>query len=109
MFIKQIDSDIDVAQIYVDDIVFGSTSHNCMQEFVNQMKQEFEISIVSELTYFLGFQVKQLKDKIFISQSKYVKDLVKKFGLETTKHMRTSMGINVKLIKNENGFSIDPR
>ena len=79
-----------------------------MQEFYDQIKQEFVMSIVGELTYFLGLQVKQLKDGIFISQSKYAKDLVKKFGLEATKHMRTPMGTIVKLTKNENGFSVDP-
>lgn len=53
------------------------------------MKSKFEMSMVGELTYFLGFQVKQLKDGIFLSQSKYAKELVKKFGLESTKHYRT--------------------
>ncbi|RVW68345.1 hypothetical protein CK203_064541 [Vitis vinifera] len=56
-----------VAQIYVDDIVFGSTSSECALDFAKEMKSEFEMSMVGELTYFLGFQVKQLKDGIFLS------------------------------------------
>ena len=60
--------------------------------------------MVDELTYFLGLQVKELKDGIFISQSKNAKNLVKKFSLETTKNMRTPMGTNVKLTKDENGL-----
>ena len=66
------------------------------------------MNMVGELTYFLGLQVKQLKDGIFISQSKYAKNLVKKFDLETIKRMRTLMRTNVKLSKDENGPSVDP-
>ena len=65
------------------------------------MKSEFEMSMVGEFTYFLGFQMKQLKDGIFLSQSKYARELVKKFGLESTKHFRTPMPINLKLSKDE--------
>ena len=56
-----------VAQVYVDDIVFGSTIDNLAQEFSEEMKKEFEVSMVGELNYFLGLQVKQRKDVIFIS------------------------------------------
>ncbi|KAL6340170.1 hypothetical protein AAG906_040606 [Vitis piasezkii] len=71
LFIKRNDKVFLVAQIYVDDIVFGSTSNECALDFAKEMKSEFEMSMVRELTYFLGFQVKQLKDGIFLSQSKY--------------------------------------
>ena len=57
------------------------------------------MSMVSELTFFLGFQIRQLKNGIFISQSKYATELVKKFGLESTKHSRTPMSITTKLSK----------
>ncbi|RVW36748.1 hypothetical protein CK203_035067 [Vitis vinifera] len=67
--------------------------------------------MVGELTYFLGFQVKQLKDGIFLSQSKYARELVKKFGLESTKHFRTPMPINLKLSKDESkkGYQAYPK
>ena len=55
------------------------------------MKNEFEMSMVGELNYFLELQVKQSNDGIFISQSKYAKNLVKKFGIDSTKHMKTPM------------------
>ncbi|RVX08050.1 Retrovirus-related Pol polyprotein from transposon TNT 1-94 [Vitis vinifera] len=71
LFIRRNDEVFLVAQIYVDDIVFGSTSSECALDFAKEMKSEFEMSMVGELTYFLGFQVKQLKDGIFLSQSKY--------------------------------------
>ena len=66
------------------------------------------MSMVGELNYFLGLQVKQSNDGIFISQNKYAKNLVKKFGLDLAKHMNTPMGTNDKLSKDENGVSIDP-
>ena len=107
LFIKHIDSNIIVAQIYLDDIMFGSTSNNNVQEIVDQMKREFEMTMVGELTYFLGLQVKQPRDGIFTSQSKYSKNLVKKLGFETSKHMKPPMGTKVKLIKDENSPRVD--
>ncbi|KAL6318146.1 hypothetical protein AAG906_035651 [Vitis piasezkii] len=101
LFTRRNDEVFLVAQIYVDDIVFDSTSNECALDFSKEMKSEFEMSMVGELTYFLGFQVKQLKNGIFLSQSKYAKELVKKFGLESTKHFRTPMPTNLKLSKDE--------
>ena len=71
------------------------------------MKSEFEMSMVGELTYFLLFQVKQLKDGIFLSLSKYARELVKKFGLESTKHFRTPMPTNLKISKDEFGKVVE--
>ncbi|RVW15001.1 Copia protein [Vitis vinifera] len=107
LFIRRNDEVFLVAQIYVDDIVFGSTSSECALDFAKEMKSEFEMSMVGELTYFLGFQVKQLKDGIFLSQSKYARELVKKFGLESTKHFRTPMPTNLKLSKDESGKGVE--
>jgi len=56
-----------IAQIYVDDIVFGGMSNQMVQQFVKQIQSEFEICLVGELTYFLGLQLKQMEDTIFIS------------------------------------------
>ena len=64
--------------------------------------------MVGELNYFLDLQVKQSNEWIFISQSKYARNLVKKFGLETSKHIKTPMRTNEKLSKDENGISVDP-
>ena len=108
LFIKSFKSGITIAQIYVDDIVFGSTVDDKLTEFVEQMKNEFEMSMVGELNYFLGLQVKQSNDGIFISQSKYAKNLVKKFGMDSAKHLKTPMGTNEKLSKDDNGVPVDP-
>ena len=83
LFVKRDEKSLLVAQVYVDDIVFGSTIDHLAHEFSEEMKREFKISMVGELNYFLGLQVKQQKDGIFISQEKYAKNLVKRFGLNS--------------------------
>nr|GEZ38902.1 hypothetical protein [Tanacetum cinerariifolium] len=71
--------------VYVDDIIFGSTNKAWCDEFEVLMKGEFEMSAMGELTFFLGLQVKQLPNEIFISQDKYVKDMLKKFDMESVR------------------------
>ena len=66
-------------------IIFGATNEYFCQEFSKVMQGEFEMNMMGELTFFLGLQVKQTKDGIFINQAKYVKDLLKRFGLEASK------------------------
>jgi Reverse transcriptase (RNA-dependent DNA polymerase) len=97
LFIKREKSIISVAQIYVDDIIFGSTSASAYKEFVRIMESEFEMSMVGELTFFLGFQIKQMELGTFISQEKYAKNIVKKFGLEGAIAARTPMSTSEKL------------
>ena len=72
------------------------------------MKKEYEISMVGELNYFLGLQVKQRKDKIFISQDKYAKNLVKRFGLDSKKHASTPMSSSIKMSSDLVGVEVDP-
>jgi hypothetical protein len=62
------------------------------------MSNEFEMSMIGELSFFLGLQIKQLKDGIFISQYKYFKDTLKKFGLENAKSIKTHMATNGSLL-----------
>ena len=71
------------------------------------MQAEFEMSMIGKLTHFLGLQVRQQDSGIFLSQSKYVKNLVKKFGLESANFVRTFMSSNVKLTVNLLGKSVD--
>ena len=80
-------------QVYVDDIVFGATINARAIEFSEEMKKEFEMGMVGELTFFLGLQVKQRKEGIFISQEKYTRNIVKKFGLDSKKHASTPMSL----------------
>lgn len=96
-----------VAQAYVDDIVFGSSIDSFAQEFSEKMKKEIEMSMVGELNYFLGLQVKQRKDEIFISQEKYAKNLVKKFDLDSKKHASTPMSSLARLSSNPSGVEVN--
>jgi hypothetical protein len=91
LFTKRIGKDLFVCQIYVDDIIFGSTNESLCEEFGKMMSNEFEMSMIGQLSFFLGLQIKQLKEGIFVSQSKYFKDMLKKFGLENAKSIKTPM------------------
>ena len=73
------------------------------------MQGEFEMSMMGELTFFLGLQVKQTKDDIFINQAKYVKDLLKRFGLEASKPYSTPMSTSTKFDKDEGGKCVDSK
>ena len=103
LFIHKSKNELFVAQIYVNDIVFRATSNDFALSFVKEMKIEFEMSMVGELTFFLGLLIRQLKDRIFLSQSKYARELVKKFSLESTKHSMTPISTTTKLSKDAFG------
>jgi uncharacterized Zn finger protein len=76
---------------YVDDIIFGSTNQSFCEEFSKIMTNRFEMSIMGELKFFLGFQIKQLEDGTFVSQIKYTHDILKKFGMNKAKSIKTLM------------------
>ncbi|GJV41769.1 putative ribonuclease H-like domain-containing protein [Tanacetum coccineum] len=80
LFIKRHKGDILLVQVYVDDIIFGSTKKELCNAFEKLMHEKFQMSSMGELTFFLGLQVQQKKDGIFISQDKYVVEILKKFG-----------------------------
>ena len=107
MFVKEEHGKLMIAQIYVDDIVFGGILNQMVQYFVRQMQSKFDMSLVGELTYFLGLQVKQMDATIFISQSKYAKSIVNKFGMENASHKRRSAPTHLKLTKDEKGVNMD--
>ncbi|CAL9020228.1 unnamed protein product, partial [Prunus brigantina] len=107
LFVKRFKKDVLIAQVYVDDIVVGSTSDLHVQDFIRVMTSEFEMSLVGELNYFLGLQIKQCHDGIFVSQSKYAKNLVSKFGLEGAKSARTPMSTSAKIHRDLHGKSVD--
>nr|KYP57976.1 hypothetical protein KK1_004264 [Cajanus cajan] len=106
LFIKRKMNDILLVKIYVDDIIFGATNDYLCKEFSNDMQSEFEVSMMGELNFFLGLQIKQTKIGIFINQSKYCKKLHKRFGMENAKLMATPMSTTCYLDKDEGGKSI---
>ena len=77
--------------VYVDDIIFGSNEESMSQKFASIMQQEFEMSLLGELKFFLGLQVQQATNGIFLSQEKYLKQLQKKYGMEYCKHVSMPM------------------
>jgi hypothetical protein len=81
----------------VDDIIFGSANKSFCDEFSKIMTDKFEMSMMEELKFFLGFQIKQLEDDTFISQTKYTHDLLKKFVMDMAKSIKTSMDTNSHL------------
>ncbi|GJU56609.1 putative ribonuclease H-like domain-containing protein [Tanacetum coccineum] len=107
LFIKKKKSDIMLVQVYVDDIIFGSTKNSMCTEFKECMHKRFQMSSIGELTFFLGLQVKQQPDRIFISQDKYVADILKKFDFWSIRTATTLIESNKQLVKDEDGVDID--
>ncbi|KAJ9561581.1 hypothetical protein OSB04_006741 [Centaurea solstitialis] len=91
LFLKKEGDDLLLVQIYVDDIIFGSTNLELCTKFSKIMETEFEMSMMGELNFFLGIQVKQNPDGIFINQSKYIKDMLKKFHMTDCSPIKTPM------------------
>ncbi|GJR99797.1 retrovirus-related pol polyprotein from transposon TNT 1-94 [Tanacetum coccineum] len=98
---------IEEEAIEVDDIIFGSTCQEMCDDFAKIMHDQFEMSMIGELNFFLGLQIKQLNDGIFFNQSKYIKEMLKKFVLEDSKPMKTPMSTETKLTRDEEGESVD--
>jgi hypothetical protein len=107
LFTRKMGKDLFVCQIYVDDIIFGSTNASFCEKFSKIMTDMFEMSMMRKLKYFLGFQIKQLEDDTFISQTKYIHDLLKKFSMDKAKPIKTTMGTNGHLDLDMGGKSID--
>ncbi|GJV55145.1 retrovirus-related pol polyprotein from transposon TNT 1-94 [Tanacetum coccineum] len=107
LFTKKKDSDIIIVQIYVDDIISVSTCQGICDDFSKIMHDEFEMSMMGELNFFLGLQIKQLEDGIFFNQYKYVKEMLKKFSLKDSKPIKTPMSSKTKLTCDEDGEPID--
>ncbi|GJX92116.1 putative ribonuclease H-like domain-containing protein, partial [Tanacetum coccineum] len=91
LFIKKQKGDILLVQVYVDDIMFGSTNKDLCIGFEKLMKDKIQMSSMGELTFFLGLQVKQKEDGIFISHDKYVTEILKKFNYTDVKSMIGSL------------------
>ena len=98
-----------VVQIYVDDIIFGATNDSLCKEFSKLMQTEFEMSMMGELKFFLGFQVKQSDNAICIHQSKYTKELLKKYKMEDCKPMKTPMHPTTILTKDDKDKKVDQK
>ncbi|GJT45966.1 retrovirus-related pol polyprotein from transposon TNT 1-94 [Tanacetum coccineum] len=97
LFTRHAGNDILLVQIYVDDIIFASTNTAMCDEFANQMTNKFKMSMMGQMSFFLGLQISQSPRGIFINQSKYASEIVKKYGLHSTDSVDTPMIENKKL------------
>jgi hypothetical protein len=103
LFTLKYDNDFLLAQIYVDDIIFGGSSHVLVSGFQEMMEKEFQMCMMRKLTFFLSIQAKQMKQDTFVHQAKYTNDLMKKFNMAELKPMPTLMSMAMALDPNENG------
>ncbi|KAJ9553183.1 hypothetical protein OSB04_017228 [Centaurea solstitialis] len=109
LFLKKEGDDLLLVQIYVDDFIFGSTNPELCTKFSKIMETEFEMSMMGELNFFLGIQVKQNPDGIFINQSKYIKDMLKKFNMTDCSPIKTPMPTGNLLGPDLAGKSVDQK
>ncbi|KAJ9544362.1 hypothetical protein OSB04_024069 [Centaurea solstitialis] len=109
LFLMKEGEHIVVIQIYVDDIIFGSTSRELCKKFENVMTEEFKMSMMGEINFFLGLQVRQFSDGIFINQSKYIFDLLKKYDMSGCHSIGTPMATGNSIGPDHEGKNVDLR
>nr|GFA66388.1 uncharacterized mitochondrial protein AtMg00810-like [Tanacetum cinerariifolium] len=107
LFIRKHRGDFLLVQVYVDDIIFGSSNPQLCREFKALMHEKFQMSSMGELNFFLGLQVLQKKDDIFLSQDKYVGDILKKFGYSDVRSDNTPMNKENPWGKDRTGKDVD--
>ncbi|GKC42952.1 retrovirus-related pol polyprotein from transposon TNT 1-94, partial [Tanacetum coccineum] len=94
-------------QIYVDDIIFASTDPRDCDHFSNEMSSKFQMSMMGQISFFLGLQISQNPRGIFINQSKYAKEILKKFDLHNSDPVDTPMVERTKLDEDLSGIPVD--
>ncbi|WVZ84829.1 hypothetical protein U9M48_031816 [Paspalum notatum var. saurae] len=109
LFLLSRGGDTLIVQIYVDDIIFGGSSHALVSSFAEQMSREFEMSLMGELQFFLGLQIKQGLEGTFVYQAKYTRYILKKFNMGDSKPMTTPMSANTALDADEDGEAVDQK
>ncbi|KAK1646122.1 hypothetical protein QYE76_063927, partial [Lolium multiflorum] len=103
LFTKRVNGELFVCQLYVDDIIFGSTNKAFNDEFSKLMTDRFEMSMMGEMKFFLGFEIKQLREGTFINQAKYLQDMLKRFKMTELKGVATPMVTKCHLTLDPNG------
>lgn len=107
LYIKVEGDDVLIVEVYVDDIIFCCTNDDMCDMFSNIMQLEFEMSMLGELSFFLGFMVTQLPKGIFLSQTKYAKEMLKRFHMDECSSVSTPMTIGCKLGKEDDSPCVD--
>jgi hypothetical protein len=107
LYIKIKDNDLLIVLVYVDDIIFGCNKDSLVQWFSSTMESEFEMSMIGELSFFLGLQITQRSEGMFISQEKYLREMLKRFQMEDSKPVGTPMVTGCKLSKDDDSPDVD--
>jgi hypothetical protein len=93
--------------MYVDDVVFGGSSHSLVVRFAEDMSKEFEMSMMRELQFFLGLQIKHTKEGTFVHQAQYTKDVLKKFKMDYLRPLSTSKTMTRTHDADDDGEPVD--
>ncbi|GJS73503.1 retrovirus-related pol polyprotein from transposon TNT 1-94 [Tanacetum coccineum] len=107
LFTRKSGKHILLVQIYVDDIIFASTDHNACNTFSNEMSSKFQMSMMGQMSFFLGLQVSQSPGGIFINQAKYALETLKKYGMDLSDPVDTPMVDRLKLDEDLMGIPVD--
>lgn len=92
-----------IVYLYVDDFIYTGNDHPMFEDFKQSMMKEFEMSDLGMMHYFLGLEVSQSNKGTFISQTKYVHEIFKKFQMQDCNSVRTPNNVGVKLTKDSQG------
>ncbi|KAK1616242.1 hypothetical protein QYE76_021759 [Lolium multiflorum] len=109
LFTKRVNGELFVCQLYVDDIIFGSTNKDFNDEFSKLMTDRFEMSMMGEMKFFLGFEIKKTSEGTFINQAKYLQDMLKRFKMTEMKGVATPMATKSHLALDPNGKEVDQK
>ncbi|GJV74376.1 retrovirus-related pol polyprotein from transposon TNT 1-94, partial [Tanacetum coccineum] len=107
LFTRKSGKHILLVQIYVDDIIFASTDLNACNIFSKEMSSKFQMSMMGQMSFFLGLQISQCPGGIFINQAKYALETLKKYGIDLTDHVDTPMVDRLKLDEDLLGITVD--
>jgi hypothetical protein len=109
LYIKSEGDDLLVVSVYVDGIIFGCNNNHVFQWFSNSTQTEFEMSMIGELSYFLGLQINQSSEGLFISQEKYLKEMLKMFHMDDSSSVSIPMVVGWKLSKDDIKHVVDQK
>ena len=107
LYVKGTDANLIIVYVYVDDLLVRGSDKTLIEEFKTEMFNVFEMTDLGLMSYFLGMEVKQSNDGIFICQQKYAKEILKKFHMESCKSTSTPMNLKEKFSKNDRTNKVD--
>ena len=96
-----------IISIYVDDLIFTGNDETLVKEFKVSMKNEFDMTNLGRMKFFLGVEVMQTSKGIYMSQKKYAQEILERFGMENSNPTKTLMVPGCKLTKDEGGIKVD--